>query len=119
VGQNLNVASAGEMVALLFQVLPQFQVVIDFPITNHPNLASLIAHGLGAPRHVDNGKAGHAKPNGPFLVKTLVIRAPVLDRLGHFLEMLHLQGLARLKLAETRYAAHKNLLTTEFTKYTG
>ena len=76
---GLSITVGTESIAPLFQFLPQFQVIVDFPVEDDNRVAILGDDGLIAARNVDNLQACRAQRHGLGFKDALLVRTAMLE----------------------------------------
>ena len=72
-----------ELVAARDQVLPEFLVVVDLAVEDHPDGPVFVRDGLVAGAEIDDAEAAHADAARAVGVDAFVVRAAMADDVGH------------------------------------
>jgi hypothetical protein len=77
----------GDKLVVVLQVFPQVPVVVDFSVENYPQRAIVVAHGLVTAAQVNDRQTPMAQADEVIKVGTVVIGAPMLQCVGHGLNI--------------------------------
>src|ERR1700720_2113933 len=103
---DFGVGLGFEDVALGEKKFTEFLIVVDFPVENDPDGAVFVRDGLVAGVEVNDGQAAEAEADWTGKIKTFVVRATMLDGIGHGLEELGSNASFPIKREFSANAAH-------------
>ena len=86
VDDHLGVGTRRERVSVRPELRGQLTIVVDLAVVDDPDATVLAGHGLMPGREVDDLKASHAESRRTIDEKALVVRAAMVDAIGHPLE---------------------------------
>jgi hypothetical protein len=95
-----------EDVALGEEKFTEFLIVVDFPVENDPYGAILVRDGLVAGVEVNDGETTKAEADWAGKIKPFVVRAAMLDGVGHGLEEFGSNARSPIKREFSANAAH-------------
>src|ERR1700754_425033 len=91
---RFGVAVGVELVTELFQLLAQFEVVVDLAVEDDPRGTVLVVNRLLTAFQVDDREPAHPEANGAINVKTVVVRPAMANRVAHARQQLFVNRLA-------------------------
>ena len=80
---GLGVAVCIKGVAEPFQLVAEFEIVIDLTVEDNPGGAVLVVNRLLAAFHIDNRQPPHAQADSLAEVEAVIIRATMADSVTH------------------------------------
>ena len=90
---DFGIGVAEERVTEVEEFLADFEIVIDFAIEDHPDIARGIGHGLvTSGGEIEDGESAEGEAEGAIEVEAIVIGAAVGESAGHFGESLGVGG---------------------------
>src|SRR6476469_6143841 len=81
--KGLSVTISAKLVAARDKVLPEFLVVVDLAVKDHPDRPIFIRDRLMASAEIDDAEASHTYATRAVGVDAFIVRAAVPDEVGH------------------------------------
>src|SRR5215813_5492430 len=83
VNDGFGVAVGVEGVAQFFELLAEFEIVVDLAVEDDPRAAVLIVNGLLAALQIDDGEAAHGHADRTIYVAAVLVGTAMPDRVVH------------------------------------
>ena len=115
VHEDLGVGGRAEAVPGGDTLMAQLREVVDLAVVDDPDATVLAGHGMMPGREVDDLKASHAESRRTIDEEALVVRAAMVDAIGHPLEHGSVGDAIRARQDVADDAAHQPSLRAGFT----
>ena len=90
----------------LFQLFPQFNVIKNLSVKDHPQGFILIVHRLFSASQIDDAKPALSQPDIILDIIPVIIRPSVVKDIGHPLQDARIYFLMIFKMKDACYSAH-------------
>src|SRR5678815_5972375 len=96
-----------------FQLMPEFQMVVDLSVKHHGDPPILIENRLTPAPHIDDRESAHAQCRRSSEHGTLIVRPPMENRLAHLAQCSQpVQTIHRSKVNKSSYSTHGMMLSS-------